>query len=175
MPFGFDNSLARELDGFFVPWQATVPPEPKLVVWNHQLAAELGLPRAEEAQLIAWFSGAEALPSGEPVALAYSGHQFGTFNPLLGDGRALLLGEVIAPSGVRFDLQFKGSGPTPFSRSADGKCALGPALREYLVSEAMAALGVPTTRSLATPRTRKRLSTTASGSSSRPMRQVPTG
>lgn len=89
------------------------------------------------------------MPGSDPVALAYAGHQFGHFNPQLGDGRALLLGEVIAPDGRRFDLQFKGSGATPFSRQADGKCTLSAALREYLMSEAMAALGVPTTRSLA--------------------------
>lgn len=153
MDFRFDNSLRRELEGFFAPWQAAVPPAPALVIYNHALAAQLGLPSGDEAQLAAWYSGAEPLPASEPVALAYSGHQFGTFNPLLGDGRALLLGEVVTPSGERFDLQFKGSGATPFSRGADGKCALGPALREYLVSEAMAALGVPTTRSLAVTRT----------------------
>ncbi len=149
MPFRFDNSLQRELEGFYVPWQAVVPPAPKLTIYNHALGAELGLPVVEEAQLSAWFSGAEPLPESETAALAYAGHQFGHFNPQMGDGRALLLGEVIAPSGQRFDLHFKGSGPTPFSRNADGKCALGPALREYLISEAMAALGVPTTRSLA--------------------------
>jgi uncharacterized protein YdiU (UPF0061 family) len=149
MPFRFDNSLQRELEGFFVPWQAAVPPAPKLAIYNHALAAQLGLPAAEEAQLAAWYSGAEPLPESETAALAYSGHQFGHFNPQLGDGRALLLGEVLTPAGARFDLQFKGSGATPFSRQADGKCALGPALREYLISEAMAALGVPTTRSLA--------------------------
>jgi uncharacterized protein YdiU (UPF0061 family) len=89
------------------------------------------------------------MPGSEPAALAYSGHQFGQFNPTMGDGRALLLGEIVAPDGARFDLQFKGSGRTPYSRGGDGMCALGPALREYLMSEAMAALGVPTTRSLA--------------------------
>jgi serine/tyrosine/threonine adenylyltransferase len=149
MPFRFDNSLQRELEGFFVPWQAAVPPAPGLTIYNHALAAELGLPEADEAQLTLWYSGAEPLPESETAALAYSGHQFGHFNPQLGDGRALLLGEVLTPSGARFDLQFKGSGATPFSRQADGKCALGPALREYLISEAMAALGVPTTRNLA--------------------------
>jgi serine/tyrosine/threonine adenylyltransferase len=149
MPFRFDNSLQRELDGFFVPWQAAAAPAPRLTIYNHALAATLGLPAAEEAQLAAWFSGAEPVPGSETVALAYAGHQFGHFNPQMGDGRALLLGEVIAPSGARFDLHFKGSGATPFSRGADGKCALGPALREYLISEAMATLEVPTTRSLA--------------------------
>lgn len=149
MPFAFDNSLQRALEGFFVPWQAAVPPAPQLAIYNHALAAELGLPEATEAQLAAWFSGAEPLPGSETAALAYSGHQFGHFNPQMGDGRALLVGELIAPSGQRFDLHFKGSGKTPFARNGDGKCALGPALREYLISEAMAALGVPSTRSLA--------------------------
>lgn len=153
MTWRFDNSLRRELEGFFVDWQAAVPPDPALVIYNHALGSALGLPDADPAQLAAWYSGAEPLPGSEPVALAYAGHQFGHFNPRLGDGRALLLGELIAPDGARLDLQFKGSGATPFSRQADGKCALGPALREYLVSEAMAALGVPTTRSLAVVRT----------------------
>lgn len=149
MTFRFDNSLQRELEGFFVPWQAAVPPAPALTIYNHALAAELGLPDADEAQLAAWYSGSEPLPGSKTAALAYAGHQFGHFNPQMGDGRALLLGEVLTPAGARFDLQFKGSGATPFSRGADGKCALGPALREYLISEAMAALGVPSTRSLA--------------------------
>jgi uncharacterized protein YdiU (UPF0061 family) len=149
MDWSFDNSLRRELEGFYTPWQASVPPAPRLIAYNAVLAEALGLPPAGAEQLAAWYSGGAEIPGSEPVALAYSGHQFGTFNPLLGDGRALLLGEVIGPDGARFDLQFKGSGPTPYSRSADGKCALGPALREYLISEAMAALGVPTTRSLA--------------------------
>jgi len=145
----FDHSLARDLDGFFVPWQAARPPAPRMIAWNAPLAEALGLGEADPEQLARWFSGAEDLPGSQPLALAYAGHQFGHFNPQLGDGRALLLGEVLMPGGARLDLQFKGSGPTPFSRQADGKCALGPALREYLISEAMAALGVPTTRSLA--------------------------
>lgn len=145
----FDHSLAQTLEGFAVPWQAAVPPAPQIAVWNAPLAAALGIPDADDAQLARWFSGAEALPGSQPVALAYAGHQFGHFNPQLGDGRALLLGEVLLPDGTRFDLQFKGSGPTPFSRQADGKSTLSAALREFLMSEAMAALGVPTTRSLA--------------------------
>jgi len=145
----FDNSLARDMALIGVPWQAARPPAPRLVVWNAALAEALGVPAADAPQLARWFSGAEDLPGAQPLALAYAGHQFGHFNPELGDGRALLLGEVLAPDGTRRDLQFKGSGPTPFSRQADGKCALGPALREYLLSEAMFALEVPTTRSLA--------------------------
>lgn len=145
----FDHSLARDLEGFYTPWQAACPPAPRLLLWNAALAAALGLEEQDAERLARWFSGAEPVPGSQPLALAYAGHQFGNFNPGLGDGRALLLGEVLTPQGARFDLQFKGSGPTPYSRQGDGKCALGPALREYLVSEAMAALGVPTTRSLA--------------------------
>ena len=147
----FDNSFLRELPGLFTPWQAEVPKAPKLVLFNDALAAQLGLPGREAggAQLAEWYSGAAPVPGSEPAALAYAGHQFGQFNPTMGDGRALLLGEIVTPGGARFDLQFKGSGRTPYSRGGDGMCALGPALREYLVSEAMAALGVPTTRSLA--------------------------
>lgn len=145
----FDHSLERELDGFYLPWQAAQPPAPRMAVWNAALAEAIGLAETDQEQLARWFSGAEEVPGSQPLALVYAGHQFGHFNPQLGDGRALLLGEVIAPDGVRLDLQFKGSGPTPYSRQGDGKCGLGPALREYLISEAMAALGVPTTRSLA--------------------------
>lgn len=145
----FDHSLARELEGFYVPWQAARPPAPRMVVWNAELAEAIGLEAIGDEQLARWFSGAEELPGSQPLALAYAGHQFGHFNPQLGDGRALLLGEVVTADGARLDLQFKGSGPTPYSRQGDGKCGLGPALREYLISEAMAALGVPTTRSLA--------------------------
>lgn len=141
----------RKLDGFFVPWQAAQAKSPKLVLFNDALAARLGVPGRDSGEdlLAAWLSGRDPVPGSEPVATAYAGHQFGNFNPQLGDGRALLLGEVLAPDGARFDLQFKGSGSTPFSRGADGKCTLSAALREYLMSEAMAALGVPSTRSLA--------------------------
>ena len=151
LDWAFDNRLIRELPGLFTPWQAEAPTAPGLVLFNEALAARLGLPGREagEAQLAEWYSGAAPVPGSEPAALAYSGHQFGQFNPTMGDGRALLLGEIVAPGGGRFDLQFKGSGRTPYSRGGDGMCALGPALREYLMSEAMAALDVPTTRSLA--------------------------
>ena len=147
----FDNSLIRELPGLFTPWQAELPAAPQLIIFNDSLAARLGLPGREagEVQLADWLSGAEPVPGSAPAALAYAGHQFGQFNPAMGDGRALLLGEIVTPAGSRFDLQFKGSGRTPYSRGGDGMCALGPALREYLMSEAMAALQVPTTRSLA--------------------------
>jgi serine/tyrosine/threonine adenylyltransferase len=135
----------------FTPWQAEAPKAPRLVLFNEALAVRLGLPGREagDEPLAGWFSGAAAVPGSEPAALAYAGHQFGTFNPAMGDGRALLLGEIVAPDGARFDLQFKGSGRTPYSRGGDGMSTLSAALREYLLSEAMAALGVPTTRSLA--------------------------
>ena len=151
MTWSFDNSLLRELPGFFTPCAAEPPKAPSLSVFNDALAAQLGVPgrAVGDTQLAAWLSGAQAVPGSEPAALAYAGHQFGQFNPTMGDGRALLLGEVITPAGTRLDLQFKGSGRTPYSRGGDGKCTLSAALREYLMSEAMAALGVPTTRSLA--------------------------
>ena len=149
--FRFDNSYARELDGFYRPGQPENASKPQLIRLNHALAEEL---LADVDQLagpdgVSVLAG-NLLPAGaEPLAQAYAGHQFGNFSPRLGDGRALLLGEVIDRHGKRRDIAFKGSGRTPFSRSGDGKCALGPALREYLVGEAMAALGIPTTRALA--------------------------
>lgn len=151
MNFAFDNSFHDSMEGFYAPAEAAKPSAPKLLIFNHALAEELGLDASDagDDQLGRLFSG-EALPEGaNPLAFAYAGHQFGHFSPQLGDGRALLLGEVVAPGGARFDLQLKGSGPTPFSRNGDGKSAIGPVLREFLVSEAMAAMGVPTTRSLA--------------------------
>ncbi len=149
--FAFDNSYARDLEGFYVRWAPTPVPEPRLVVMNQALAAELGADPAALAspEGVAALAG-NVVPAGaDPLAQAYAGHQFGSFSPQLGDGRALLLGEVVDRQGRRRDIAFKGSGPTPFARRGDGKCALGPALREYLVSDAMAALGIPTTRSLA--------------------------
>jgi len=151
MSFSFDNSYARDLEGLYVQWKAAEVPAPKLIRLNHALAAELGL----DAQALdspagaAIFSGNQ-LPQGTTtIAQAYAGHQFGGFSPQLGDGRALLLGEVIDKQGRRRDIAFKGSGRTPFSRGGDGKAALGPVLREYLIGEAMYALGIPTTRALA--------------------------
>jgi serine/tyrosine/threonine adenylyltransferase len=149
--FVFDNSYARELEGLFVPWKPTPVPSPRLLFLNHALAAELQLDAAalDGAPGAALFTG-NALPEGaEPIAQAYAGHQFGGFSPQLGDGRALLLGEVIDRHGQRRDIAFKGSGRTPFSRGGDGKAAVGPMLREVLVGEAMHALGIPTTRALA--------------------------
>lgn len=147
----FDNSFARNMAGFFVRQTAAQVPGPQLLLFNGALAERLGidLNGADAAALAALFSGNRVPEGADPVALVYAGHQFGGFSPRLGDGRALLLGEVVAPDGKRFDLQLKGSGPTPFSRGGDGKSALGPVLREYLFSEAMQALGVPTTRALA--------------------------
>ena len=149
--FSFDNTYARELDAFYRLWQPEAASKPRLVRLNHQLAEELLADTEQLAspQGVLMLAG-NLLPAGaEPLAQAYAGHQFGGFSPRLGDGRALLLGEVIDRHGKRRDIAFKGSGRTPFSRSGDGKCALGPALREYIVGEAMAALGIPTTRALA--------------------------
>jgi len=149
--FAFDNSYARDLDGAFVPWQPAAAPSPRLVRLNHALAGELGLDaKALETPAGVAVLAGNALPDGaQPLAQAYAGHQFGSFSPQLGDGRALLLGEVVDRAGRRRDIAFKGSGRTPFSRGGDGKAALGPVLREYLMGEAMHALGVPTTRALA--------------------------
>jgi uncharacterized protein YdiU (UPF0061 family) len=149
--FNFDNSYARDLDGFYRFWQPEASSKPQLIRLNRELADELQV----DAEQLATADGISVLagnllPAGaEPLAQAYAGHQFGGFSPRLGDGRALLLGEVIDRNGKRRDIAFKGSGRTPFSRSGDGKCALGPALREYIIGEAMAALGIPTTRALA--------------------------
>ncbi|HEY8603892.1 protein adenylyltransferase SelO [Tsuneonella suprasediminis] len=155
----FDNSYARDLEGFYAPWQVEPTAAPKLLQFNSALADRLGLSHENISDsALAQILGGSVLPLGaEPIALAYAGHQFGHFNPQLGDGRALLLGELIAPDGARFDLQLKGSGRTPFSRNGDGRSAIGPALREYLVSEAMAALGVPTTRALSVVATGERV------------------
>ncbi len=151
----FENSFARQLDGMFVAWRAASASAPELLVLNEPLAAELGLDAdwlrspGGVAMLVGDVSGDGATLDAEPIAMAYAGHQFGGYSPQLGDGRALLLGELVDASGVRRDLHLKGSGRTPFARGGDGKAAVGPMLREYVISEAMAALGVPTTRSLA--------------------------
>jgi uncharacterized protein YdiU (UPF0061 family) len=149
--FAFDNSYARLPARFFARVTPTPVAAPKRIQLNEALAADLGLDAEmlSSPQGLAFLSG-NALPKGsEPIAMAYAGHQFGQFVPQLGDGRAILLGEVVGRDGGRYDIQLKGSGRTPFSRNGDGRAALGPVLREYLVSEAMAALGIPTTRSLA--------------------------
>ena len=148
----FDNRYARDLaDGGYVAWQPRAAAAPRLVRLNSALAESLGLDPAALAapEGVAVLAG-NAVPEGaQPLAQAYAGHQFGGFSPQLGDGRALLLGELVGADGRRHDLALKGSGRTPFARGGDGLAALGPMLREYLVSEAMHALGVPTTRSLA--------------------------
>lgn len=147
----FDNSYARDLVDLYVDWRPAGSPSPRLIRLNTGLAEELGL----DAQAMDSPSGLDILagnqvpPGAHPLAQAYAGHQFGHFSPQLGDGRALLLGEVIDTQGRRRDIAFKGSGRTPFSRGGDGLAALGPVLREYLLGEAMHALGIPTTRALA--------------------------
>ncbi|MGY3482680.1 uncharacterized protein YdiU (UPF0061 family) [Bradyrhizobium sp. USDA 4011] len=149
--FPFQNTYSALPANFFARVAPTPVASPRLIKLNRPLAVQLGL----DPDLLSTPEGAEILagkrlPDGaDPIAMAYAGHQFGHFVPQLGDGRAILLGEVIDKHGVRRDIQLKGSGPTPFSRRGDGRAALGPVLREYIVSEAMFALGIPTTRSLA--------------------------
>ncbi len=156
MPINLSNSY-RDLGESFS--QQTLPEpvaQPFLLLWNEALAQTLGLTfdltlkKEIDADLLAqYFSGNQLIEGSKPIAQAYSGHQFGQFNPQLGDGRAHLLGDIADPQGQRWDIQLKGSGVSHFSRQGDGRCALGPALREYIMSEAMFALGVPTTRCLA--------------------------
>jgi uncharacterized protein YdiU (UPF0061 family) len=136
---------------FFTPVAPTAVPAPRLIKFNHALAAELGLDveGMDGAALAGFFSGNMLVPGTRPIAMVYAGHQFGQFVPQLGDGRAILLGEVRDRSGRRHDIQLKGAGRTPYSRGGDGRAALGPVMREYVVSEAMAALGIPATRALA--------------------------
>ncbi len=147
----FDDSYARELPGLVVPWSAAPVPDPELLALNEGLAAELGVdPAGLRAPAGVALLVGHGLPDGvTPVAQAYAGHQFGNYVPRLGDGRALLLGEVIDRAGHRRDVHLKGSGRTPFARGGDGKAAVGPMLREYLMGEAMHGLGIPTTRALA--------------------------
>ena len=146
-----DDRFARELPELAVPWKAAPAPEPRLLALNEPLAGELGLDpdwlRSEDG--LRFLVGTNVLDGERPVAQAYAGHQFGGFVPRLGDGRALLLGELTTADGQRRDLHLKGSGRTPFARGGDGLAAVGPMLREHVVSEAMHALGIPTTRSLA--------------------------
>ena len=147
----FDNTYAQLPERFFAKQESARVPEPKLIRLNLGLAAKLSLDAdwLKSSDGVAMLAGNWIPDGAEPIAQAYGGHQFGGFSPQLGDGRALLLGEVIGADGARYDLQLKGSGRTRFSRGGDGKSALGPVLREYIVSEAMSALGVPTTRALA--------------------------
>lgn len=146
MPIPFDNSFSRLPKRFYSAQEPTPVEAPTLVTLNEPLAAEMGLNIADlDTDMLA----GNRIPKGAtPIATAYAGHQFGGFVPQLGDGRAVLLGEVIGPDGIRRDLQLKGAGRTMFSRGGDGRAAIGPVLREYIVSEAMHALGIPTTRAL---------------------------
>jgi serine/tyrosine/threonine adenylyltransferase len=148
--WNLDNSYARLPKSFFTRHNPTPVSSPKLAILNHSLATSLGLDvHALQSEVgIAVLAGNHIPEGAEPLAQAYAGHQFGHFT-MLGDGRAVLLGEQITPEGERFDIQLKGPGRTPYSRGGDGRAALGPMLREYIISEAMHALGIPTTRSLA--------------------------
>ena len=151
MHIPFDNTYARLPERFYARLDPTPVAAPALVRVNVALAEQLGIDPDQLAshEGVAILAGNRVPPGAEPIALAYAGHQFAHFVPQLGDGRANLLGEVVGRDGLRRDIQLKGSGPTPFSRRGDGRAALGPVLREYLISEAMAALGIPTTRTLA--------------------------
>src|SRR6266566_4367558 len=149
--FPFQNTYAALPANFFARVAPTPVDSPRLVKLNRPLALQLGLDpdRLSSPEGVEILAGKRIPDGADPIAMAYAGHQFGHFVPQLGDGRAILLGEVIDRDGIRRDIQLKGSGPTPFSRRGDGRAALGPVLREYIVSEAMFALGIPTTRSLA--------------------------
>ena len=149
--FPFDDTYVNLPPRLFARLDPTPVAAPRLVHLNADLATSLGLDPEEMAspEGVEVLAGNCAPEGASPIALAYAGHQFGHFVPQLGDGRAILLGEIVGWDGSRRDVQLKGSGRTPFSRDGDGRAALGPVLREYIVSEAMAALGVPTTRALA--------------------------
>ena len=146
----FDNSYSRLPENFYEKTNPESVKDPKLIVFNNDLGKELGIGNTASKETLSKVFSGNLLPDGsEPIALAYAGHQFGNFVPQLGDGRALLLGEIVNQEQKRFDIQLKGSGKTKFSRQGDGKSALGPVIREYILSEAMHALNVPTTRALA--------------------------
>ena len=145
----FDNSYSRLPAHFFSQQAAASVPAPKLIAFNRPLAAKIGIIGGDEKELAEVFSGNKTPKGAEPLAQVYAGHQFGHYNPQLGDGRALLLGESLGADKIRSDIQLKGSGRTPYSRGGDGRAWLGPVLREYLVSEAMHHMGIPTTRALA--------------------------
>lgn len=158
MRLGFQHSFSALPSAFYVPVSPTVVANPRLVIFNKCLAADIGLdPALIEPEAAAMFSGNQLPEDANPIAMAYAGHQFGSFVPSLGDGRAILLGELMGRDGVLRDLQLKGAGRTPFSRNGDGRAAVGPMLREYLISESMHALGIPTTRSLAVVTTGERV------------------
>ena len=155
MKLDLQNTFLESLSEMCEKSYATPAPAPELLIFNNSLAEELNLSSLAKNQnkCTEIFSGREVLKGSQPIAQAYAGHQFGHFNPALGDGRALLLGETVNTNGELKDIQLKGSGPTPFSRRGDGKSALGPVLREYLISESMHVLGIPTTRALAAIKT----------------------
>ncbi|KIN64860.1 UPF0061 domain containing protein [Sulfitobacter noctilucicola] len=149
MHIPFDNSYAALPDAFYTRIEPTSVSQPKLLAFNDDLSKLLGIETGDLTEAAAVFGGNKVPQGAAPLAQLYAGHQFGNFNPQLGDGRAILLGEVIGTDGIRRDIQLKGSGPTPYSRMGDGRAWLGPVLREYVVSEAMHTLGIPTTRALA--------------------------
>ena len=154
MIFHFDNSYGKLPESFYIPTNPTQVPDPSVLLFNDNLARELDLSpdNMDMEEAAALFSGNKMIPGSFPIAQAYAGHQFGNFT-MLGDGRAILLGEHITKAGNRFDIQLKGSGYTAFSRGGDGRATLRAMLREYLISEAMAGLKIPTTRSLAVVKT----------------------
>jgi uncharacterized protein YdiU (UPF0061 family) len=150
-PFHFDNTFAQLPEPFFVAHQPTAMPHPQMIRFNRSLADELGLDAAQldSSHGAEIFAGSRIPHDAQPLSMVYAGHQFGGYAPRLGDGRAVLLGEVVDTHGVRRDIQLKGAGRTPFSRGGDGRAVLGPVLREYILSESMHALGIPTSRALA--------------------------
>jgi uncharacterized protein YdiU (UPF0061 family) len=154
LAFNFDNSYTQLPEGLFAKVMPQAALKPSIALFNHAYAASIGLDttKIDEEELAGIFSGTKIFENAEPIAQAYAGHQFGHFN-MLGDGRAILLGEHITPNNTRLDIQLKGSGQTPYSRRGDGKASLSAMLREYIISEAMYALGVPTSRSLAVIKT----------------------
>jgi len=149
MQIPFDNSYTTLPEAFYTRLDPTSVPAPKMLAYNEELAKVLNIDTGDLDEAARVLGGCEIPQGAAPLAQLYAGHQFGNFNPQLGDGRAILLGEVIGTDGLRRDIQLKGSGPTPYSRMGDGRAWLGPVLREYVVSEAMHALGIPTTRALA--------------------------
>ena len=151
--FSFEHTFARDLEGMYVPWQAEQAPAPELLVLNEGLAEELGVDPAELAtpEGVSVLVGNTVPDGAEPIAQAYAGHQFGGYSPRLGDGRALLLGEVHDAHGRRRDLHLKGSGRTPFARGGDGKAAVGPMLREHVIGAPWAAVSVSAAQAGAYP------------------------
>lgn len=149
--FHFDNSFFRDLKGFYSDWDAEMAPNPRMIKYNSALAKGLGLPKFDINELASAtvFSGSQTPDGANSLSQVYAGHQFGQFSSQLGDGRAVLWGEILTPKGERYDIALKGSGKTPFSRNGDGYAVLGSVLREYLMGEAMHALDIPTTRALA--------------------------